>query len=176
LVSQSVLDNFDDDQALTPDAVQDATDDLKYDTPASLADKMRVTGLIEQWIKAVRGKVETDLLAGTPVPGYKIVQGKRGNRKWADATEVESVLKSMRLKVEEMYDLTLISPTTAEELTKRKDDAGKPILGPRQWKKLQDSITRAEGGLSVAPDSDPRPAVDMTPKVDDFDDLGDDLT
>ncbi len=175
LVSESILEGFDDGQELTPDAIQDAIGNLEQAPPASLSSKMKATAFAEMWIKAVRGKVESDLLAGTPVPDYKIVQGKQGNRKWADATEVESVMKSMRLKVEEMYDLTLISPTTAEKLTKRLDEAGKPILGPRQWKKLQDSITRAEGGLSVAPDSDPRPAVDLSPKADDFDDLGDDL-
>lgn len=171
LVAESILEGFDDGRELTPEAIQDAIGNLEHASPASLSSKMKATAFAEMWIKAVRGRVETELLAGTPVPDYKIVRGKRGSRKWTDAAEAESVLKSMRLKVEEMYDLTLISPTTAEKLAKRDP----PVIGPRQWKKLQDSITLAEGRLSVAPDSDPRPAVDMTPKVDDFADLGDDL-
>jgi len=71
----------------------------------------------------------------------------------------------MRLKVEEMYDLTLISPTTAEKLTK----AG--TLGPKQWTKVQTLITQSEGKPSVAPESDKRPALVPSVNADDFSDL-----
>lgn len=118
--------------------------------------------LIESWCKAIRGKAEAELLAGRGVPGFKLVEGKRGNRKWADDTQAEAELKKMRLKVEEMYDLKLISPTTAEKLHK----AG--TIGPRQWPKLQTIITRADGKPSVAPVSDPRPALCLTASVDEF--------
>lgn len=126
----------------------------RVDTDAArLARAMSAVGLIEDWCKAVRAEVERRLLAGDPVAGFKLVQGKRGNRKWADEAEATEALKSMRLKVEEMYDLKLITPTTAEKLAK----AG--TLGPRQWTRLQDLITQAEGSPSVAPESDKRPAL-----------------
>lgn len=118
--------------------------------------------LIESWCKAIRGKAEAELLAGREVPGFKLVEGKRGNRKWADDAQAEVELKKMRLKVEEMYDLKLISPTTAEKLHK----AG--VIGPRQWPKLQTIISRADGKPSVAPISDPRPALCLTASVDEF--------
>jgi hypothetical protein len=70
----------------------------------------------------------------------------------------------MRLRVEEMYDLKLISPTSAEKLTK----GDKPVIGPKQWKKLQDHITRSEPKPSVAPQSDKREPYTPTPAVDDF--------
>jgi hypothetical protein len=69
----------------------------------------------------------------------------------------------MRLKVEEMYDLKLISPTTAEKLAKAK------TIGPRQWKTLQEGITRSEGAMHVTPDSDPRLALVLTKVADEFD-------
>lgn len=121
--------------------------------------------MIEEWLKSVRAEVERRLLAGLDVPGFKVVQGKQGNRAWKDADDAEAQLKAMRLKVEEMYDLKLISPTSAEKLAKAK------VIGPRQWTKLQDQITRSEGKPSVAPATDPRPALSVTPIADHFDAL-----
>lgn len=128
-----------------------------------LAYIMARADMIEEWLKAVRAEVERRLLDGGVVPGFKIVQGRQGNRAWADPTEAEKQLKAWRLKVEEMYDLSLISPTTAEKLAKS------GVIGPRQWPKLQPLISRSEGKLHVAPVSDPRPAVSVTPVEQHFD-------
>ncbi len=130
-----------------------------------LAVCMSRVDMIEGWCRAVRAEVERRLVSGEPLPGWKLVQGKRGNRQWSAAETAEETLRSMRLKVEEMYDLKLISPTTAEKLQK----AGK--IGPRQWKKLQELITQSEGKPSVAPESDARPALSMSAATDDFDDV-----
>lgn len=131
----------------------------------TLAESLTKADLIEGWCKAVRAEVERRLLAGTPVSGYKLVQGKRGNRAWADKTEAESLLKKLRLKVEEMYDLDLVSPTTAEKLHK----AG--TIGPRQWNKVVELIVQSEGKPSVAPESDKRPALTISATADDFETL-----
>ena len=66
----------------------------------------------------------------------------------------------MRLKVEEMYDLKLISPTNAEKLQKA------AVIGPRQWTKVQDLIVRPDGKPTVAPESDKRPALEVNPLND----------
>ena len=124
--------------------------------------------MVEDWCKAIRAEVERRLLAGVDIPGHKLVEGRRGARAWANAEEVEAALKAMRLKVEQMYDLKLISPTTAEKLAK----AG--AIGPRQWPKLQDMITQADGKPSVAPASDKRPALVVKPVADEFDAVTDD--
>lgn len=129
---------------------------------------MGLTDLVELWSKAVRGEVERRLLAGQAVDGWKLVQGKKGPRKWADRDAAEAQLKTMRLKVEEMYDLKVISPTTAEKLAKAKGEE-KPVLGPRQWQKLQGLITQSPGSPSVAPASDNRPTLAIAPPADDFD-------
>lgn len=137
---------------------------------------------IEQWLKAVRAEVESRLLAGQPVPGFKLVQGKKGNRAWSDEAEAEKLLKdTFRLKTEEMYELSLITPTVAEKLAPKFDTAGKPKplkpgepkprLGPRQWPKVQALITQADGKPSVAPESDKRPALVMSAVADDFQDV-----
>jgi len=131
--------------------------------------------LIEDWVKAVRAEVERRLLAGDGVPGYKLVQGKRGARQWSDPKVVEETLKSMRLKEAEMYDFKLISPTSADKLTKVLGADGKPVIGPRQWPKLQDLIVQKDGSPHVAPASDARPALDVKPVAEDFENISDDL-
>lgn len=136
---------------------------------ALLGNLLSSVDLIEGFCKAIRAKAEAEMFAGREVPGYKLVQGRKGHRAWVDPAETEKVMKSMRLKVEEMYDLSLISPTTAEKLQK----AG--VIGPRQWPKLQDLITQPDGKPSVAPASDKRPALVIAPTVDDFDEEIDDL-
>ena len=128
----------------------------------SLAQAMDAVALVENWCKAVRAEVERRLFEGDAVPGYKVVQGKRGNRAWSDPAEAEALLRSFRLRVEDIYDLKLVSPTSAEKLSK----AG--TLGPRQWAKAQELITQAEGKPSVAPASDPRPAISVAATADDF--------
>jgi Protein of unknown function (DUF2800) len=131
-------------------------------TPEWLAACLSKVDLIEDWCKAVRAEAERRLCAGEPVPGYKLVQGKRGNRSWGDPAAAEAQLKAMRLKTEEMYDLKLISPPSAEKLAKAK------IIGPRQWPKLQALITQTEGKPHVAPASDPRPPITVQPVEEAF--------
>ena len=121
--------------------------------------------LIEDWCKSVRAEAERRLLAGDQVPGWKLVAGKKGNRAWDKDVDVEGVLRSMRLKEDVMYDRKVISPATAEKLAK----AG--AIGPRQWARLQEIITQSEGKAHVAPATDSRPALVVTPVVDDFTDV-----
>lgn len=132
---------------------------------ATLGNLLAAVGLVEGWCKAIRARAESELLAGHAVPGFKLVEGRRGVRRWANDAEVEQTMKSMRLKLEEMYDFTLISPTAAEKLHK----AG--TIGPRQWPRLQTLITQSEGKPSVAPASDKRPALAIQATADEFTDV-----
>jgi len=149
---EKVLDDFD---AVVPETADQ--DDL--------ARVMANANLIEGWVKAVRAEVERRLLAGEPVKGYKLVQGKRGNRMWANPKVAEAALKAMRIKHDQMYDYKLASPTSIEELAKAQE------IGPRQWVKIQALITQSEGQPSVAPESDKRPALVTSADVSDFDDV-----
>lgn len=146
--------------------IQGAKDRLLESDNAHLGELMGQIDFIESWCKALRARTESELLQGHEVPGYKLVQGKKGARQWEDETSAEQTMKGMRLKKEEMYDFKLISPTTAEKLLKKES--------PRRWATLQKLITQAEGGLSVAPVSDKRDAVVIAPTADDFDTVTDD--
>ena len=137
----------------------------------ALAAKLAACGLIEKWIKAVRASVEAELFSGHEVPGYKLVAGKKGARSWADVKEAETMLKTMRLKMEEMYDLSVISPPQVEKIFGPKGSA--PSV--KRWNKLQALITQKDGQPSVAPASDSRPALVINPAADFEDETGEDL-
>jgi hypothetical protein len=123
---------------------------------------MSKVGLVEDWCKAVRAEVERRLLAGQNVDGYKLVEGKRGPRKWSDADTVETLFKSFRLRQDEMYDFSLISPTKAEKLFKQ---------NPKRWAKVSERITQSKGKPSVAPATDKRSALAVQSVADDFRDF-----
>ena len=123
---------------------------------------MSKVGLVEDWCKAVRAEVERRLLAGQTVDGYKLVEGRKGNRAWSDESAVEQLFKSFRLRQEEMYDFKLISATKAEKLLKP---------NPKRWAKAEQLITRSDGKPSVALATDKRSAMDVKPVSDDFRDL-----
>lgn len=142
----------------TPDGdVQYAVDTLDNDRLGTIYESL---DLIDSWAKAVRGRIEYELLNGNAVPGVKLVQGRRGARQWSSAEEAEALLKSMRLKQEQMYNFKVISPTQAEKLLKAES--------PRRWKKAESLITQRDGSPSVAPESDKRPALVIAPVADDF--------
>ncbi|HHA1185401.1 TPA: DUF2800 domain-containing protein [Enterobacter roggenkampii] len=135
-------------------------------TAEQLADIYSQVSLIESFCKAVCDRVNSELNAGHPVPGFKLVTGKQGNRAWSDEEAARALLKDQfRYKTEEVFDLKLISPTKAEKLIKK--------ASPRRWTKVEALITRADGKPTVAPESDPRPALNINP-VNDFDDVSDD--
>lgn len=160
-VIETVAGEFDDLSACDLEAeIEQAIDAVPEHENQLLAKLYASLPIIESWSKAVAEAVSSKLHSGEPVPGYKLVQGRAGNRAWSNVEDAEQVLKGMRLKVEEMYDLKLISPTNAEKLQK----AG--VIGPRQWTKVQDLIVRPEGKPTVAHESDKRPALEVNPLND----------
>jgi len=123
---------------------------------------MAKVGLVEDWCKGVRAEVERRLLAGQKIDGFKLVEGRKGNRKWANEAEVEALFKSFRLRGDDMYDRSLISPTKAEKLFKN---------NPKRWEKVEALTSRSDGKPSVAFASDKRSEMTVQSVADDFSDL-----
>lgn len=155
------------DEPIEPKIV-DGVAQLGHLTAPQLGEVMTLVDFVEGWCTAVRAKTEAELLAGRAVPGFKLVQGKQGNRAWSDEEGATKMLKSFRLKQGQMFDYKLISPTSAEKLAPKppkKGAAPAPAdtpLSAKQWEKLQALISRAAGKPSVAPDSDKRDALVLT--------------
>jgi hypothetical protein len=98
--------------------------------------------LLEDWIKDLRSLAEEMLKKGKPVAGWKMVP-KRATRSWVKEEDAKVVLLQ-HLKESEVMVTKLISPAAAEKL----------------MKKLPDGLTVAiSSGNTIAPESDPRPAV-----------------
>lgn len=139
-------------EADTPQAIDGLTTD-------QLAQVLARLDQIEGWCKAVREHAQNRLAAGDDIPGYKLVTGRRSQRKWSDPHEAEKVLREQfRLKKEDVYKMTLVSPAQAEKLK----------LGPRRWEKLSELITQSEGNPTIAPKEDNRQAINPTATIDDF--------
>lgn len=151
------------------------------DGPQWLAVCLSKVDLIEDWCKAIRAETERRLLAGESVPGYKLVQGKKGNRQWESDEQAKEVLKSIRLRDDQMYDFSVKSPAQIAKLGPALDKNGaikpikdgdpKPVIGPRQWPRVAAIIKQSQGKPHVAPVDDPRPALEIKPVVDDFESL-----
>lgn len=106
---------------------------------------------IEAWCKYVRAKVEQLLLAGQPVEGFKLVQGRMGARQWISSDSVLPVLKYGQVPRElAMTPPELRSPADLEKKLK--------TTYPTVWESIQEFIVQAPGKPSVAPESDKRPA------------------
>lgn len=164
------------EEFLEPDAGALSVEDWvkAHNDPAWLAAVLARADFIEGVLSAVRAEADRMLQAGVDVPGFKLVQGKRGARAWADKDAAEKYLReTVRLPIEDAYNLKLISPTQAEKLAKAEK------IGPRQWKKMQENIVQPDGKLHVAPVGDPRPQItvkavstEFTPVVEDDNDIG----
>lgn len=156
-VLESVLGVFDDLGTAQPKEI----------TAITLGDLYDKLDMIRDWCGDVEALTKDALSKGEAVVRsdglrYKLVSGKLGNRQWANEQQVADMLRDMRLKTEQMFNLKLISPTDAEKLTKvtKVNDgevAGKPVIGPQRWNKLKALITRADGKPVVALETDPRP-------------------
>jgi hypothetical protein len=166
-VEETIGADFDDIADMTSNGIATVVDLLDSE---ELGKVYPALPLIEMFGKAVLARIEAELLNGGTVPGTKLVQGRKGARKWSSTDEAEALLKSMRLKQDEMYQFKVISPTQAEKLL-AKDS-------PRRWKKAESLIVQPNGSPSVAPESDKRPALVIAPVSEDFEvvDDGDDLS
>lgn len=146
-----VLNTVRDDFTDMTQPITDLNTNRTLDNP-TLGHLMSAVPMIEEFCKAIRARVEGELFAGNAIPGFKLVEGRRGNRKWIDEALAEQYLKEV---LEDPYEHKLISPTTASKLLK--DDPELPLL-----------VTQSEGKPSVAPASDKRPALMLGITAEDF--------
>lgn len=109
--------------------------------------------LIEGWCASIRERVYRDLEQGVDIPGWKLVVGRKGQRKWDSEAVVEDKLRHFGLNEYAIYEKSLISPAGAEKLVK----AG--VLTKEQYIELQASMKQAGGKATIAPVTDKRPAI-----------------
>lgn len=148
-------------------AIEDAKPELP--TLQALTEHQRI--LVERhgdeiikWVKDVQAYNLEQMSAGNPLPGFKLVMSRGGNRYWTDPKKAsELLLSETHLRREEVIEEKVIGPAGAEKLLgKRKFSAG-----------LMNLIGRPEGRPEIAEEGDKREAVganalaDFTPVNDD---------
>lgn len=146
---------------VTPSALEESKVIVSSADTERLAKLLPLVPLIENWCNAISERARLMMLEGHDIPGFKLVEGKRGNRQWLSETQVEEILKSMRLTKDEMYAMKLISPSAAEKLLKN---------NPKRWNRLTPYIARADGKPIITHAYDKRPAISMGER-NDFADL-----
>lgn len=125
-------------------------------TGQELGDRASKLPMIRDWCDEVEAKLQTEVLSGHVVPGFKAVTGKKGNRAWGDKEFVELYAMAEGIDPDVMYaPAALLSPAAVEN----KVEKG---LTKYQWDFLKACVTQSEGKPTVVPDSDKRPALDLT--------------
>lgn len=122
---------------------------------------LKARPLLDIFVKGILGAAEAFLFSGGTIDGWKIVAGKKGHRKFRDEKEAEEVMKSMRLKQEQMYSMKLRSPTQMEKELKKPN--------PKRWSRLEKLIVQKEGQASIAEAADKREPLVISAPIDEFD-------
>lgn len=117
-------------------------------------------GIIEAWVKSVKGYAHSQAIAGHLLPGTKLVAG-RFRRRWKSADRAQEKLEQLQAvgyiaADVEIVEKKVISPAKAEAKLKKHEHA-----------LIEDLWEKGQGGLSLVPESDDRPSA----KVDALDEF-----
>lgn len=118
--------------------------------PHEVAEVLQMEPLISLWLKRIKDQAMTTMLNGDTVPGWKIVEGKQGNRKWKDELEVAKALEAAGYSKADITETKLLSPAAMDKALGKKTVA----------ELLADHIDRAQGAPVLAPETDKRPTYD----------------
>jgi len=129
-------------------------------TNERLAEILEAAPLMRQMIEQAEAEAQRRMESGVTIPGLKLVYG-RGSQAWnLPEEQIAEKLKGMGVPKDAVWVTKLVSPAQAKKLSWEKRDGTKKQLTERQLKTLEtEYISKLGGKLTVAPESDPRPAV-----------------
>lgn len=120
---------------------------------------------IEKWLGDVEDyltRLDVDTLTRL---GFKYVQGRSGNRAWANEDAAETFAKGQGLKQDERCTIKLKTPAQIEAALKEK------LKNVRTRNRFEALVTRSEGRPVLVPAEDKRPALpapgDVMPNMED---------
>ena len=114
-------------------------------------------GIID-WCKALQSYAFNLMEGGTTIPGYKLVQGRAGNRKWVDEAEVSMLLSKNQFGDEEIFQpRKLLTPPNMVKLLKVAGESDDLISN--LW-------VQPRGKRTMATNSDPRDEIIPEPQVE----------
>lgn len=112
-----------------------------------IAMQLQQADAIEDYLRDLRALAFQMLENGQPVPGYKLV-AKRATRHWTDEDAVATWATEKGLTPDDFCEAKIKSPAQLEKVVKKFN-----IELPKEL------ITSISSGSTLAPESDPRPAV-----------------
>mgnify|MGYP002794098878 FL=1 len=124
----------------------DEAPDVLLLTPEDAGKILEQAGDIQSWLADLESLVSSTLLAGQPVEGWKMVEG-RSNRRFADELKVVAAMKSAGYDESLLYERKLIT------LTQMEKDFGKKAVAET----LGALIVKPQGKPTLAPAKDKRP-------------------
>jgi hypothetical protein len=113
---------------------------------AQIAKYLEDAEYLDGWVKSLQELAETIIKSGGNVEGWKLVE-KRATKKWVDEETAEEYL-SRHLEETEYLTTKIITPTQATKLLEKQGVA-----------LAEEFLSKKEGGLTLAKDSDKRPSV-----------------
>ena len=136
----------------------------------SLARAAKWLPVFDKYVKAVEGAIQRELLAGRPVDGKKLVR-KRANRAFGVYTEDIDELTDADDNYWDGMSAGDVEAIMESELGLTSDECYQPgkLKSPAQFEKMGKEVKKLvgemaykpEGGLTVADEDDPRPAVEV---------------
>lgn len=124
-------------------------------TDSELAVIMSSADVLKTWLTGIFAAAQEKLLAGGNIPGWKLVQ-KKTNRRWIDEQKVVDFFANNHRKQVRIYEQKLRSPAQLE----------KAIKELKLSIDIEDLWEKPDGGLTLASESDRRPAVTANPALD----------
>lgn len=124
----------------------DEAPDVLLLTPEDAGKILEQAGDIQSWLADLESLVSFTLLAGQPVEGWKMVEG-RSNRRFADELKVVDAMKAAGYDESLLYERKLIT------LTQMEKDFGKKAIAET----LGELIVKPQGKPTLAPAKDKRP-------------------
>lgn len=118
--------------------------------PHEVAEVLAMEPLVSLWLKRIKNQALTTLMDGGEIPGFKVVEGKLGNRKWTDEQAVFAKLAEARYDFEDITETKLLSPAAMDKAIGKKKAA----------ELLEQLIDRSPGAPTVVPVTDKRPVYD----------------
>lgn len=135
-------------KSVTPVGEFEMVNALEAAPDSLIAENMAMVPLLEIWIKAVEHEGFRRLTRGDHVPGYKLVTGREGNRKWQSEEAVRQAFADLS-PAELNVEPKLKTPPQLEKLLKKNKD--------KRVEKIAELVVRSPAKPTVAVEDDPRP-------------------
>jgi hypothetical protein len=123
-----------------------APDDAARLSDAALAGLLNMERRVLEAFAAFRAEATNRARLGSKIPGWCLTTGRKGNREWSAQSAVEATLN--KALAGDAYTRKLVSPTEAEKRLKKIEG------GAAVWTGLQSFVTRADGQVVLAPETE----------------------